>query len=54
MYNEKYVKAKTKFFNRIINTNFCNNKKGFQFICLSVIFIYFSFVEAAIIILKYF
>ena len=40
VYDEKYLKAKIKFYNGKINTNFQNNKiprEGFQFICLSVI-----------------
>ena len=39
VYNEKYLKAKTNFYNRKINTNFDNNKipkECSQFICLSV------------------
>ena len=42
VYNEKYLKAKTKSYNGKINTNFQNNKiprEGSQFICLSVILI---------------
>ena len=42
VYNEKYLKAKIKSYNWKINTNFHNNKipgEGYQFICLSVIFI---------------
>ena len=42
VYNEKYLKAKIKSYNEKINANFHNNKvprKGFQFICLSVILI---------------
>ena len=34
IYNEKYIKTKTKSYNGKINTNFPNNKKpkeGFQF-----------------------
>ena len=41
VYNENYLKAKVKFYNGKINTNFHNNKipkEGSQFICLSVIF----------------
>ena len=40
VYNEKYLKAKTKSYNGKINTNFHNNniqKEGSQYICLSVI-----------------
>ena len=40
VYNENYLKAKVKFYNGKINTNFHNNKipkEGSQFICLSVI-----------------
>ena len=40
LYNEKYLKTKTKFYNGKINTNFQNNKiakEGSQYICLSVI-----------------
>ena len=39
VYNEKYLKAKIKSYNRKINTNVHNNKipkEGFQFIGLSV------------------
>ena len=42
VYNEKYIKAKTKPYNGKINTNFHNNKilkEGSQCICLSVILI---------------
>ena len=42
MYNEKYLKAKTKSYNGKINTTFHNNKvprEGSQFISLSVILI---------------
>ena len=42
VYNEKYLKAKIKSYNRKINTNFHNNeilREGSQFICLSVILI---------------
>ena len=42
IYNEKYLRAKLKFYNGKINTNFHNNKipkEGSQFICLSVILI---------------
>ena len=42
MYDEKYLKAKIKSYNGIINTNFHNNKipkESSQFICLSVILI---------------
>ena len=42
VYNEKYLKAKIKFYDGKINTKFHNNKtpkKGSQFICLSVILI---------------
>ena len=42
VYNEKYIKAKTKPDNGKINTNFHNNKilkEGSQCICLSVILI---------------
>ena len=42
VYNEKYVKAKIKFYNGKINTNFHDDKipkEGSQFICLSVILI---------------
>ena len=42
VYNEKYLKAKIKFYNGKINTNFHNNKipkEGSQCICLSVTFI---------------
>ena len=36
VYNEKYLKARIKFYNGKINTNFLNNKipkTGSQFIC---------------------
>ena len=42
VYKEKYLKAKIKFYNGKINTNFHDNKiprGGSQFICLSVILI---------------
>ena len=42
LYNEKYLKPKTKSYNGKINTNFYNNKipkEGSQCICLSVILI---------------
>ena len=42
VYNEKYLKAKTKSYNGKINTNFHNDKipkEGSQFICSSVILI---------------
>ena len=42
VYNEKYLKAKIKFYNGKINTNFHNNKipkEGSQFICLPLILI---------------
>ena len=42
MYNEKYLKAKIKSYNRKIDTNFHNNEirnEGSQFTCLLVIFI---------------
>ena len=42
VYNEKYRKAKIKFYNGKINTNFHNNKipkEDSQCICLLVIFI---------------
>ena len=42
IYNRKYLKAKIKFYNGKINTNFHNNKipkEGSNFICLSVILI---------------
>ena len=42
VYNEKYLKAKIKFYNGKINTNFHDNRMprdGSQFICLSVILI---------------
>ena len=42
VYYEKYLRAKIQSYNRKINANFYNNnipKKGFQFICLSVILI---------------
>ena len=42
LYNEIYLKAKIKSYNRKINTNFYNSKipeEGFQCTCLSVIFI---------------
>ena len=42
VYNEKYLKAKTKSYNGKINTNFHDNKipkEGNQLICLSVILI---------------
>ena len=42
VYNQKYLKAKIKSYNRKINTNFYNNKipkEGSQYICLSVILI---------------
>ena len=41
-YNKKYLKAKVKFHNGTIITNFCNNKipkEGSKVICLSVILI---------------
>ena len=40
IYNEKYLKAKRKFYNGKINTNFHNNeipKEGPEYICLLVI-----------------
>ena len=43
VYNEKYLKTKTKSCNRKINTNFLKNKipkEDSQCICLSVILIY--------------
>ena len=46
VYNEIYLKAKTKFYNGKINTNFNNNKipkKDSQFICLSVILLDYVF-----------
>ena len=46
VYNEKYLKAKLKFCNGKINTNFDHNKiarEGSQSICLSVILINFLF-----------
>ena len=46
VYNEKYLKAKIKSYNRKINTNFHNYKipkEGSQFISLSVILIDFVF-----------
>ena len=39
LYNEKYLKAKIKSYNRKINTNLHNNKRRFSFICWSVILI---------------
>ena len=33
LYNEKYLKAKIKSYNRKINTNLHNNKRRFSFIC---------------------
>ena len=42
VYNEKYLKAKTKYYNGRINTNFHNNKipkEDSQYLCLSVILI---------------
>ena len=42
LYNEKYLKPKTKSYNGKINTNFYNDKipkEGSQCICLSVILI---------------
>ena len=42
VYNEKYLKAKIKFYNGKINTNFRNNeilKEGSTFICLLAILI---------------
>ena len=42
LYNEKYLKTKTKSYNGKINTNFYNDKipkEGSQCICLSVILI---------------
>ena len=42
VYNEKYLKAKIKFYNGKISTSFFNHKipkVGSQFICLSVILI---------------
>ena len=42
VYNEKYLKAKIKFYNGKISTNFRNNeilKEGSTFICLLVILI---------------
>ena len=46
VYNEKYLKAKIKSYNGIININFHNYKipkESFQFICLSVILIHSVF-----------
>ena len=40
MYNEKYLKAKIKFYTEKVNTNFHNNKipkEGSQCYCLSVV-----------------
>ena len=42
VYNKKFPKSKIKCYNRKINTNSHDNKipkEGFQYICLSVIFI---------------
>ena len=42
VYKEKYLKAKIKFYNEKINTNFHNNeipREGSQVICFSVILI---------------
>ena len=42
VYNKKYLKAKTKYYNGRINTNFHNNKipkEDSQYLCLSVILI---------------
>ena len=49
VYNEKYLKAKTKSYNGRIHAKFYNNKitkEGFQFICLSVILMYSVFRTA--------
>ena len=57
VYNEKYLKAKIKYYNGKINTNFHNNeipKEGFQCICLSVILIDSDLEQVIIIILKCF
>ena len=57
VYNEKYLKAKIKSYNRKINTNFHNNnisKEGSQYICLSVILNEFVFRKSKSIILKCF
>ena len=46
MYNEKYLKAKIKYYNGKTNTNLHNNKiskEGYQCICLSVILIHSVF-----------
>ena len=46
VYNKKYLKAKIKFYNGKINTNFHDDKilkEGSQFICLSVVLIDFVF-----------
>ena len=48
VYNEKYLKAKIKFYNEKINANFHNNKirkEGSQCICLSVILINSVFIK---------
>ena len=46
VYNKKYLKAKTKYYNGRINTNFHNNKipkEDSQYLCLSVILIDYPF-----------
>ena len=49
VYNEKYLKAKTKSYNRKINTNFHNNKlpkEGSKSISLSVVMIDSVFITS--------
>ena len=49
MYNDKYIKTKTKIYNDIVYTNFQHNKilKDNKFCtCLSVIFLYSNFVNS--------
>ena len=56
-YNKKYLKAKIKYFNGKINTNFYNNKirkKGSQCICLLVILTSSVFKQVKITILQCF
>ena len=56
-YNKKYLKAKIKYFNGKINTNFHNNKirkKGSQCICLLVILTSSVFKQVKITILQCF
>ena len=47
VFYDKYLKAKLKSCQGKINTNFHDNeisKEGFQFICLSVVYLFISFI----------